>query len=985
MPSDQSFIDAVATSLFFCIISTKMKYLFLVSGLLLTTITGAQTLTKTQQFAAVNITQLSPRPVAVANTATPLVSLNGEWQFSTDAPFSKKNKIDVPGEWVMQGYNVQEGETAVYEREIEIPSDWSGKVIKLRFDAVSSWARVVVNGITVTEHEGGFVPFEADITNAAKAGKNTLTVYVQANTISDRLGCVSQYAVHTVGGILRKVTMFALPQQHITRLELNTTLTDNFTNGVLHINYQLSALQQKATVKYSLTDKNGKIVYSKEYALNDASGTHSLNVGKVNTWNAESPNLYTLLAELRYNQKTTETIQQSVGFREISVANSRVYINGRPVKLRGVNRHETHPLRGRSLTPTLCRQDAELFKAANCNYIRTSHYPPSEEFLQAADELGLMVESESAICWINHGASPIWKKWNYLDEQYLPYFVRANLENIQAGRNHPSVIIWSMANESNWSPLWEKVKTVDKAYDSTRPISFHDQCWGGFNNKGSNTDIANYHYPGTNGGHASDTMKRPVLFGEYAHLSCYNRLELETDPGIRSAYGAPLVTMYDSMYAHPNNLGGAIWSGIDDEFHLPDGRLVGYGPWGPIDGWRRPKPEYYGMKRAYAPVVIERPDSPVIKNGSLALIIQNRFDFTDLRGLQVECKLDGKPYTLNISLQPHGRKEILIPAPIREAYIAFKDAWGNAVNDEIITIKTTEDEITPTNHQPNIVEMEQAYRIQTDSIVYLINKTTGILTAQKAGRDVLLQGPVMCIVPANDDDGGKPNVAGETFQNNIHPLKSYPLYTLFSIVAAPEKSNGQIVLKQQATYTNGTGNLTYRFSTDGKVTIEYDVIYNGSDINTRQYGMLFKLPAGFDELSWQRKGSFTTYSDKDISRNKGTAKLNAHWMPSVRDVGKQPAPDWKDDANEMGSNDFRATRRFIYRAQLNDANGNTLKIFSNAKQSERAWLQDNQIHLLIADYSNAGSEPFYSSPFTDGKLKINKGKHLTGKLTFQIK
>ena len=126
--------------------------------------------------------------------------------------------------------------------------------------------------------------------------------------------------------------------------------------------------------------------------------------------------------------------------------------------------------------------------------------------------------------------------------------VRANMDNVLAGRNHPSIIIWSLGNESKWSPLWEKVNKIVKEMDPSRPTSFHDQCWGGFNNAGSNADVANYHYPGINGPKATDTMSRPTLFGEYAHLSTYNRRELLTDPGVRSAYNEPLVQFYDSIY-----------------------------------------------------------------------------------------------------------------------------------------------------------------------------------------------------------------------------------------------------------------------------------------------------------------------------------------------------------------------------------------------------------------------------------------------------
>jgi beta-galactosidase/beta-glucuronidase len=107
----------------------------------------------------------------------------------------------------------------------------------------------------------------------------------------------------------------------------------------------------------------------------------------------------------------------------------------------------------------------------------------------------MFVESEASLCWIQHGASPVWQTWNYLDTQYLPHMVRANQDNVLAGRNHPCIIIWSLGNESRWSPLWERVLEEVKKLDPLRPTAFHDQCWGAYNNATSKADIANYHYP----------------------------------------------------------------------------------------------------------------------------------------------------------------------------------------------------------------------------------------------------------------------------------------------------------------------------------------------------------------------------------------------------------------------------------------------------------------------------------------------------------
>jgi len=932
---------------------------------------------------------LSPIPSAVQGSKKPAVSLNGEWRFSQTG---KKGNIKVPGEWVMQGYTVNTGETATYSREFNLPDGWKGNRVKLRFDGVSSHAVVKVNGKKLAEHEGSFVPFEIDITDALKADDNILEVDVQANTISDILGCTSQYAVHTVGGILRNVTLFALPSINISDFTVITELDKSYRNATLNLKTLLKNEGEKVAsgqLAYTLTAINGKVIASSKALFSKLQGSKTslletaIPVKNPAKWNTDKPYLYQLTTVLIVDGKATQTHTQKIGFRQVEVKGNQLLVNGMPIKLRGVNRHSVHPLTGRSISDDLELKDAELFKQGNCNYIRTSHYPPSQRFLEVADSIGLFVENESSLTWIQHGASPIWKLWNYKDEKFYPYMLAANIEKMQAGKNHPSVIIWSLGNESYWSPLWDKVYREAKKLDPTRPISFHDQCWGGFNNGGSKVEIANYHYPGMNGPQATDTMKRPTLFGEYAHLSTYNRRELLTDPGVRASYGSSLVKMYDSMYVHQGNLGGAIWSGIDDTFHLPDGNIVGYGPWGPIDAWRRLKPEYWGMKKAYAPVVVKNVNQPLVKNGKLLLEIENRHDFISLSDVEINCKIDGIALRLTSAIKPRNQGVLQIPvkAGTKEVYISFKDPSGNVVNEELIILKPSAQIKNESKVTLSVTENEMAYFVVQGEVSYTVNKITGVISgANKKNLKVLEQGPVFGVVPMNSEDGGKPNVAGETYQNNIHPIKNYPLYTIFANAIQVNKSTDSITFKIKATYTNGDGNLIYTFFANGDTKVDYEV--KTSLEKPYQYGMIFQLARNFDELSWERKGEFSVYSADDIARDKGKAKLNAKWLPSVEEFGKPSAELWKDDANEMGSNDFRATKQHILQAKLGNGD-DEIVIQSNGKQALRSWLQDGKVQLLVADYSNNGSEPFYGSPFTDGRINI-KGKVLKGSVTFRL-
>lgn len=945
-----------------------------VSFLLMAQMAVAQTGTSLPVF--------TPKPSMVAGIAQPVQSLNGEWDFGVEGR-PGRSKINVPGEWVMQGYTVNEGETALYGRPVDIPAGWMGKRVKLRFEGVSSYAVILVNGKQVATHEGSFVPFETDITDALQPANNRLQVKVQSHTISDVLACTSQYAVHTVGGILRNVVLMAVPEVHINAIAVVTTFDKQYKNAVLSLTTGLSSPAKKMSIIYTLKDREGGLVKKGIADLKSQVSSFKTQISNPRQWNPESPYRYELTAELQQDGKIIETVRQKIGFRQVEIKDARVYVNGKPVKLHGVNRHSVHPLTGRSIDATLDITDAVLFREANCNFIRTSHYPPTETFLNACDSLGIFVEDESSLCWIQHHASPVWRKWDYKDERFLPYMLNANIEKMVAHRNHPSVIMWSLGNESAWSPLWEKVNAAVKALDPTRPTLLHDQCWGGFNNFGSKADIANYHYPGINGGLATDTMSRPVFFGEYAHLATYNRRELLTDPGQRAFYGEPLAVMYDSMYHYPKCLGGAIWSGIDDASHLPGGRIVGYGPWGPLDGWRRKKPEYFGMKKAYTPVKIVGVDRSSQAKGFITLQIENRYDFTDLNTIKITARYDnGAPQPLVTAIPPHGKGilKIAFPTGTKELRVQFTDPRGFIANEELYDLRAGEWVVYPplSAYKPAVRENDASITIVQKNISFLISKSTGIITSvRKDDRELITQGPVFAVIPRNSEDGDKPNVAGETYQNDIYPLKGYPLYTIFANDIAVQKMNDSAQIKMEVVFSdNSRGHIVYTFA-GNRLKVNYEVEYKGNVEYPYQYGMLLQLPKSMDRLSWLRKTAFTAYPENDIARPRGEARLNATHTTGVEEWGVEPAGDWKDDATGLGSNDFRSSKRNIYQATLSDDAGNAVKAWGTGKQTSRSWLQDGSIQWLIADYCNNGSEPFYGSPFTDGRVNI-KGQTLKG-------
>ena len=271
-----------------------------------------------------DIPRVSPIPVSVSTVKQTQILLNEKWDFQVQGNSTKK-QISVPGEWEMQGFTVNEGQTAVYSLKLDIPVDWKNHRVKIRFDGVSSHALIKVNDIKMGEHEGSFVPFEVDVTNALNSNNNVLQVEVQALTISDRLACTSQYAVHTVGRLLRKVVLFTLPPVNISSTVTTTTFDPQFRNAVLKIRSEIaneSTFLASAQFQYVLTDAAGKVVFQKLSAIKKNVATNSMvneettvDVKQPEQWNPEHPYLYHLKSTLLINGKAVQLIVAEYRFQ----------------------------------------------------------------------------------------------------------------------------------------------------------------------------------------------------------------------------------------------------------------------------------------------------------------------------------------------------------------------------------------------------------------------------------------------------------------------------------------------------------------------------------------------------------------------------------------------------------------------------------------------------------------------------------------------
>ena len=948
--------------------------------------------------------RLSPRPLAVAGVRVPLVSLSGTWKFNAAPPagfaaFSAAQtkswaNIQVPGEWVMQGFAVATNTAAAYWREFEIPGDWSRQRIKLRFDTVHSDCHVFVNGREVGAHEGCFTAFELDLTDAVKPGRNTLVLSVRSESTADTLASATQYAAHQLGGITRKVQLFALPPLNLAGQIVETKFDDKFNNATLAVKLLLAdesttAAAGQFSVRVTLYD-GATVMSATTQEISHRHGTSEifLPVTGPRKWDPEHPNLYLLKTELLAGSQVVEQIAQRVGFRQIAIHGNQLFVNGTPVKLRGACRHEVDPLRGRSLMLEDWRQDAALFRAANVNYIRTSHYPPAEEFLDLCDEYGFFVECEAPLCWVNHDANSIWQNWNYQDQQFFPYLLRANLENLTANRNHPCVTIWSLANESQWSPLFAEVNRRLKLADPTRPTSFHDQCWGQYNNARSQADIAVYHYPDERGPAACDQENRPVLFGEYCHVECYNRRELATDPGVRDDWGRGFARMSDLMYQHDGCLGGAIWAGIDEVFCLPNGKFIGYGMWGGIcDGWRRAKPETWHVRKTYSPVRVTTAALPLPAAGeTIQVPVQNRFNFANLKEVKIAWTIGGANGTVSADLPARHTGEIIIPAPApltngSVLHLAFTDPRGFVCDEDEIALGTHAEAtlFVGTKNAARLAITQTAGQIQIKGgrVDYLIDRETGQFVSGKlAGKTILTGGPVLMVLPLQTEacapvDLGLWQPLNQTCQN-WHATS----------VAASESADGTVEIAAQGSSQEADGGYVIQLDADGGVRIRYDFASSITE-NPRQWGMVLFTRSTLATLAWKRTAQWPFYPADHIGRAVGTAtaRLATGHQPYAR---HHPDHVWSLDATELGGNDFSSTKVGIHEASLAGRAGQ-LRVLSDGHQSIRAFLQaGDQTGLLVTGFHSGGGEGFFDTHFAAERRPLKPGAKLSDTIQLRL-
>ncbi len=941
--------------------------------------------------------KLSPVPQKVNGSTEVKTSLNGTWYFNPAPEKNAENstainkswaKIEVPGEWVMQGFTVVKNAWAGYARSFDVPSAWKDMRVKLRCDAVYSESEIYINGKKAGYHLGGFTPFEFDITDFIKPGApSSIYVKVRNESIADSLASGSQYAVHALGGITRKISLVAVPEVNISSFHAVTTFDKEYKNAVLKAEIQLSNdgknASKKTKVSYELLSAGSQTIFSKTIDENDIinAGT-SLNrslefpVDNPRKWDPEHPNLYTFRATVHCDGKT-ETVERKIGFRQIEIKGNVILVNNMPVKLRGACRHEVSPLRGRSLTSEQWVNDVLIFREENVNYIRTSHYPPPEELVTACDSLGMFLEVEAPFCWADQTKVP--------DALYQSAIIDQTLDMVNFFRSNPSVLDWSLANESQgaYKTYFRKSGELVKKLDPTRPRNYNQ-----YGDEGDNGELElyNLHYPGPGGPSKYQHSSRPVIFGEYAHLNAYNRLELVTDPGIRDAWGIGFKNMWEKMYNTKAIAGGAIWAAIDDTFILPDGKVVGYGTWGPVDGWRRRKPEFWHVKKTYSPVKIQLVGN--YKNDSVQLLLENRLLFSDLS----ECRMQWRAGKYSGSIQSSALPGTKTTASIKinGTLTAADTMYIDVYDPRNVLIDQYAFAVVPAVNETDVKQKSSGTIKYTNTpgevvanagdVKIMLNKQNGNIELSKnSSTTPFMQLSKLLLLPLNGEGRGT-QMTGKA--QVFDPFTNTCANRIIKKIDY-NSTQDKFLITVHEDYDEASGYVRYEFTPGKDVQVTYRYTIN-KDINPRQWGIVVALSDDFNTLSWKRTGLWNYYPEDHIGRSAGTATAQSPTLLSgPAGPVKIPSTPWKDDRNELGSNDFRSTKMNITAAAVQGAN-NDIKVTSNGSQHIRAWKESKSTNLLIAGYSNLGSEGFFRGHAEKFDRPLKQGDVIEDSIHFSI-
>lgn len=624
--------------------------------------------------------------------------LNGSWKldcsdnpqsapkdfFAEGFDASSWDEINVPGNWQMQGYghphytNViypfpvdpphvpTDNPTGSYLRHFDIPEQWSNRQILLRFEGVDSAFYVWVNGVEVGFSKGSRTPAEFDITEYVHTGKNTIAVRVFK--WSDGSYCEDQ-DMWWLSGIFRDVYLIAAPKMHVWDVSVQTSFDQDYRNAVLSLDCEIRNYSKESAEGISfdavLFDVTHRSVASCSDNVNispngEMNISAQINVAEPKKWSAETPYLYTLLVTLKDSDgNVIEVTPIKIGFRQVEIKGDVFCVNGVPIKIKGVNRHEFHTDLGRAVPIEAMIEDILIMKRHNINAVRTSHYPDDPRWYDLCDYYGLYLIDECDL--ETHGFGML-KDWRHGDPTNDPAWECACVDRMvrmmERDKNHPSIIMWSLGNEAGLGCNHKAMAAKARELDPTRPIHYE----GDYKLEVADVYSRMYH-------HLNDVIK--IGKGEYEIEDAHR--DYKSMPFIQCEYAhamgngpGGLKEYWEAYYTYPRLMGGFIWEWCDHGIRQRTDDGVEYFAYGgdfgdqPNDGNfvcdglvfpdRRPSPGLIEYKKVIEPVKVEPIDL-----GKGLFKITNLYDFRSLDHLDLKwtIEVDGEPVQSGRADIPH--------------------------------------------------------------------------------------------------------------------------------------------------------------------------------------------------------------------------------------------------------------------------------------------------------------------------------------------
>ena len=831
----------------------------------------------------------------------------------------------------------------LYRTTFSVPNDWYGKDVYLHFAGVQSACYVWVNGLKVGYHEDGMTPAEFNVSKYLRTGENN--VAVQVINWSDG-SYLEDQDYWRLSGIFREVYLFATPTIHIRDFYVITDLDEEYRDATLRVSMFIknfsSLVQDKYKVKFALYDTKGKQILNeaiKTIPMMDPKDesylTFNVPVPSPDKWTAETPNLYKLTMQiLDEDGKAIEVYSSKVGFREITQQDGKLLVNGKAIKFKGVNKHEFDPTTGRVISRELMIKDILLMKQNNINAVRTSHYPNDPVWYDLCDEYGLYLIDEA-----NIESHELWQQKGYPIADRLEWrdaFIARGKALVERDKNHPSVIIWSLGNETGMGIHFEDMAQIIRLIDPSRPIQYegrkdYPKDFKQLDQSLSKFDIITTMYPQPQGmvRLMEKDPSRPVIICEYAH-SMGNSL------GNFQEY-------WDLIDRYPRLQGGFIWDWVDQALFLKDANGKSYidhinyidganAGDGLVNADRVPQPELQEVKHAhqfikFTPKDSISTDNPVVK-------IKNSYDFIDLNLFTISWQLlengnvIGQGNLEKLGLLPGQEKSVSIPFQLPNSLkpgaeyflnlsaktntnLPWADA-GHEVAYQQLLIKTTPTPKTETLLDPKATVKVNLVRgggikLTGPNVNMSFERTAlGISSWIYKNKELIIKPlrPNFWRVPTdNDEGGGKVAFAARWRNAGLDSLK------ITGGDMRVEQVNAQVArVYSQSTWTGKGGNFmvksVYTIYGSGDVEVKNTITVNGNMPPLAKVGFQMQLPSTYRNVKWYGRGPLESYWDRKIGTRIGeySGKVINQFFPYTmpQESGNKTDVRWLAVSDSLG-------------------------------------------------------------------------------------